>query len=162
MNKKFFILVLAIFIFSTSFLLPTDASAQGRHRGHDKHGRFEERYTKREVEEIIRRVEEGSDRFRKDLDRDLDRSRLDGSKKEDRINENIKKFERALDELRKDFDRRDSWWESRSNVQVALDAARPVATRMRNNPFSENVRAQWRNLRNDLNRLAATYNLPQV
>lgn len=161
MSKKFFILVLAIFIFSTAFLVPINTTAQGRHRGQDK-SKFEERYTKREVEQIIKRVEEGSDRFRKDLDRDLDKSRLDGSKKEDRINEDVKRFERSLDELRKDFDRRDSWWESRNNVQAALDAARPVATRMRNNPFSENVRAQWRNLRADLNRLASTYNLPQV
>lgn len=164
MSKKFFFLVFGICILLSSLVIPTDSLAQGRHRGHDRGNniRYEERYTKREVEEIVRRVEEGSDRFRKDLDRDLDRSRLDGSKKEDRINEDVKRFEKALNELRKEFDRHDSWWESRNNVQIALDAARPVATRMRNNPFSANVRNQWRNLRTDLNRLASTYNLPSV
>jgi hypothetical protein len=162
MKKTGVIFLLLVLV--SLFALPSDISAQGRHRGNDRNNnsRYEERYTKREVEQIIRRVEEGSDRFRKDLDRDLDRSRLDGSKKEDRINEDVKRFERELDNLRKEFDRNDNWWQSRNNVQIALDAARPVATRMRNNPFSANVREQWRILRDDLNRLASTYNLPRV
>ncbi|KAF0242258.1 MAG: hypothetical protein FD167_3901 [bacterium] len=160
MNKRFFQYFLIFGIVLTTLLIPTDITAQGR--GRNDHRRYEERYTKREVAEIIRRVEESSDRFRKDLDRDLDRSRLDGSKKEDRINEDVKRFENAFDSLRREFDRSDSWWESRNNVNSALNAARPVATRLRNNRFSSNVQAQWRHLRRDLNRLASTYNLPQV
>ncbi|MBK7996833.1 MAG: hypothetical protein IPK14_26725 [Blastocatellia bacterium] len=159
--KNFSLLVIAILL--TITLLPSESLAQrGRDNDRNDYRRYEQRYAKRDVSEIIRRVEEGSDRFRQDLDRDLDRSRLDGSKKEDRINEDVKRFEDALDRLRREFDRNDSWWESRNNVQAALDSARPVATRMRNNPFSPNVQNQWRNLRRDLNKLAFVYNLPQV
>lgn len=164
--KDFSLLIIAILL--TTTLLPTESLAQrGRGRGNDKddrndYRRYEQRYTKQNVSDIIRRVEEDSNRFRQDLDRDLDRSRLDGSKKEDRINEDVRRFEDALDRLRREFDRNDSWWESRNNVQVALDAARPVETRLRNNTFSSNVQNQWRNLRRDLNKLAFAYNLPQV
>ncbi|MFY9222566.1 MAG: hypothetical protein WAQ98_07850 [Blastocatellia bacterium] len=164
--KDFSLLIIAILLITT--LLPTESLAQrGRGRGNDKddrndYRRYEQRYAKRDVSEIIRRVEESSNQFRKDVDRDLDRSRLDGSRREDRINDEVKRFEDALDRLRREFDRNDSWWESRNNVQVALDAARPVATRLKNNRFSSNVENQWRNLRRDLNKLAFVYNLPQV
>lgn len=167
--KDFSLLIIAILL--TTTLLPTESLAQrgrGRDRDDDRrdnrndYRRYEQRYAKRDVSEIIRRVEESSNQFRRDVDRDLDRSRLDGSRREDRINDEVRRFEDALDRLRREFDRNDSWWESRSHVQVALDAARPVATRLRNNRFSSNVENQWRNLRRDLNKLAFVYNLPQV
>lgn len=123
---------------------------------------YEQRYSKNEVAEIIKRVEESSSRFRKDLDRDLDKSRLDGSKEEDRLNEDVKNFEKAFERLRNDFDRNDKWWESRNNVETALDSARSLSIRLSNNNFSPNVQAQWRDLCTDLNKLASTYNLPPI
>lgn len=177
MVRKFikFCSVLVIAILLSTAVLPSESFAQ-RGRDNDRNDRndrnnrndrndyrrYEQRYAKRDVSEIIRRVEEDSNRFRQDLDRDLDRSRLDGSKREDRINDEVRRFEDSLDRLRREFDRNDSWWESRNNVQVALDSARPVATRLRNNSFSSNVQNQWRTLRRDLNKLAFAYNLPQV
>lgn len=133
-----------------------------RRRGDDERGRYERRYSRRDIEAIIRRIEENSNRFRRDLDRDLDRSNLDGSRKEDRINDDVRRFEDAFDRLRQQFNRNDSWWESRREVDTALNAARPVATRLRNNRFSSNVRGQWENLRRDLNALAERYNLSRV
>lgn len=164
MSKKGFqyFLMMICFVILTTVAIPNEVMAQrGRHH-RDEDRRYQQRYTKRQVAEIIRRVEESSNRFRQDLDRDLDRSRLDGSKKEDRINDDVRRFEDAFDRLRREFDNSDNWWESRNNVQQALDFARPVATRLRNNRFSSNVQNQWRNLNADLNRLAFTYNLPRI
>jgi hypothetical protein len=139
-----------------------DNNRYNREDNNRDYSRYERRYTKRQVAELIRRIETSSNRFRRDLDRDLDRGRLDGSRREDNINIDIKKFEEAFNQLRRDFDSSDRWWESRRNVEISLDTARPVATRLRNNRISSNVQNQWRNLRRDLNQLASRYNLPQL
>ncbi len=129
-------------------------------RNSDNNRKYQQRYTKNQVAQVIKRVETSSDRFRQNLDRDLDRSKINGSRREDKINEDVKVFEVAFNTLRREFDSNNNWWESRNNVQTAIDSARPVEIRLRNNRFSSNVQSQWKALRTDLNRLASTYNLP--
>ena len=51
------------------------------------------------VERIINQVENRSDAFRRSVDRALDRSRLNGSRQEDRLNEEVKQFEKEFLEL---------------------------------------------------------------
>lgn len=119
-------------------------------------------YSKRQVEEIIKVIEDNTDDFRKEVDRYLDHSRLDGTRREDRINERVKEFEHATNDLRKDFDRRDTWWESRDQVRRTLDKARPVAEIFRRGRFSSELEIEWKRLRKNLNRLAATYELSFV
>lgn len=132
----------------------TIAEAQGRYRG-----RF---YTKADVDRIIKRVEERSDAFRKAVDQRLDRSRLDDTKAEDRINRQVKQLEEALDELRSEFDRRDKWQETRANVEKVMRQADEVNALMRNARFGPAVENEWKLLRADLNRLAGIYNLRQL
>lgn len=130
------------------------AFGQGRYRGR--------RYTKADVGRIIRRVEERSDAFRRVVDRSLDNGRLDGTEREDRINEQVKELENAIDGLRTDFDRRQTWAESREQVQRVLAEADEVNAIMNRRwaRVHNNVRRQWTLVRNDLNRLAGVYNLP--
>jgi hypothetical protein len=118
-------------------------------------------YTKAEVDRIIKRVEERSDEFRKVVDKSLDRGALDGTRREDNINEQVKQLENAIDELRSEFDRRDSWQDTRSNVQKVLDEADEVNALVRRNWRRLNgaVRSEWVLVRADLNRLAGVYNL---
>jgi hypothetical protein len=130
------------------------ANAQGRHRG-----KF---YSKADVDRIIRRVEERSDAFRKAVDNHLDRSRLDDTRAEDNINRQVKQLEEALDELRSEFDRRDSWQETRSNVQKVMRQSDEINALMRRRRFGPAIENEWRLLRADLNRLAGIYNLPQL
>ncbi len=119
-------------------------------------------YSKKQVAEIIKLIEDNTDVFRKEVDRYLDRSRLDGTRAEDRINDRVKEFEHATDDLRKDFDRRDSWWESRDHVRRMLDKARPVADIFRRGRFGPALEVEWKRLRRNINRLATTYELPLV
>lgn len=132
----------------------TPALGQGRYRGR--------RYTKADVDRIVKRVEERSDAFRQVVDRSLDNGVLDGTQREDRINEQVKELENAIDELRSDFDRRQSWAESRTQVQRVLAEADEVNAIMhrRRSRLGAGVRREWALVRNDLNRLAGIYNLP--
>ncbi len=132
----------------------TTALGQGRARG-----RF---YSKSDVDRIIKRVETHSDSFKDLVDRTLDRSRLDGSRKEDNINEQVKQLEKELDELRGEFDKRDSWRETRNDVRDVLKQADEVGRIVTRNTFPPKVKAEWAGLRRDINTLAGVYDLPRL
>ena len=137
-----------------AMVVPGLSNYQGRYRGRA--------YTKADVDRIIKRVEERSDEFKKMFDNSLDNSRLDGTRTEDRLNERVKDFEKELDELRGDFDRKDSWRETRSNVEEVMREAEGVNTVMRTRRLNNRVEASWVVLRGELNKLAGIYNLPRL
>lgn len=130
------------------------AAAQGTGPG----GRY---YTKAEVEVIIKRVEERSDAFRKVIDQSLDRSAINGTNREDNINQQVKELENAIDKLRKDFDRSNTWQETREQVQRVLNEADEVNAIMRRGRWRRGgvVKSEWTLVRTDLNKLFGVYNL---
>src|SRR5688500_16166939 len=100
------VITTGLVVFVTLIVLsttPPAAVAQGT-----AGGKF---YTKADVERIIKRVEDSSDQFRNVVDRSLDRSTLDGTNREDNINQQVKELENAIDKLRGDFDRSQKWEE---------------------------------------------------
>ena len=118
-------------------------------------------YTKAEVEAIIKRVEERSDAFRKVIDHSLDRSALNGTNREDNINQQVKELENTIDKLRKDFDRANTWQETREQVQRVLNEADEVNAMMRRGRWRRGgvVKSEWALVRSDLNKLFGVYNL---
>lgn len=119
-------------------------------------------YTKADVERIIKRVENRSDEFKKEFDKALDRSRLNGTKREDQLNQYAKDLEKATDELRREFDRRDQWIENRDEVRRCLALASKLDVAMRNRRLGSKVESTWSALRYELNTLAQIYNLPLI
>jgi hypothetical protein len=130
---------------------PVDADAQGHARGRT--------FTKVDVGRVIARVEDQSGAFRKAVDRQLDHSRLNGSKREDRINAEVKQYDRTVDELRSEFGRHDSWMDTRGNVERVLHEAADVNRIIRGENLGRGVENEWGNLRRELNMLADVYNL---
>ena len=148
-------LVAATISICTLILISISAiAAQGTSPG----GRY---YTKAEVEVIIKRVEERSDAFRKVIDQSLDRSALNGTNREDNINQQVKELENAIDKLRKDFDRSNTWQETRQQVQRVLNEADEVNGIMRRGRWRRGgvVKSEWALVRSDLNKLFGVYNL---
>ena len=96
------------------------------------------RLTDRQVEVIIRRVETNADKFRSSLDAALDNSRLDGTRREDNINEFIRNFESATDQLRERFNNRNS---VAADVQAVLDSAAQVNGFLRRNQLNARVQS---------------------
>ena len=130
---------------------PVTASGQGSYRGRI--------YTKGDVERIIKRVEDRSDSFRKLVDKSLDRSALDGTRREDNINEQVKQFDKALDELRSEFSRQDRWMETRHHVERVMSEAEDVNAIVRRHILRPVIEREWALLRADINRLAGVYDL---
>ena len=119
-------------------------------------------YTKGDVDRIIKRVEDRSDKFKKEFDRALDRSRLNNTRREDQLNDYADDLEKATDELRREFDRRDAWAENKAEVRKCLEIATKLNVVMRNRRLGTKVESTWSALRYELNTLADVYNLEPV
>ena len=123
-------------------------------------GRYVNVYNKGVVKGYIDQLERSSNTFRRDFDRFMDRSNLNGTRQEDEYNSVVANYEQSLNQLRRQYNGWNTWWESRQNVQSMLDRAQPVNSMMNSLPFGRNLEVQWRNMRNDINKVADTYDLP--
>jgi alkylhydroperoxidase/carboxymuconolactone decarboxylase family protein YurZ len=112
------------------------------------------RLTDSQVEQIIHSVERNAKAFRSSLDHSLDRSRLDGSNREDNINDFIKDFEEATKQL---HDRFDSHQSVAADVQNVLDRGARIDQFMRRNALDQRTQRDWTATRTDLESLANAY-----
>ena len=154
MSKKISRTIMAAVALFVVAATSSDANAQMRgERGY---------YSQAQVERIIRRVENQSDRFVRSLDNSLDRSRWDGTRREDNLNERARELENALDALRRAFDRTDRYHDTRAQVSNVLGTAERINMAVRRQRLRNNTERLWSNLRSELNTLASLYNLRQL
>src|SRR5690349_10271454 len=114
------------------------------------------RVNDKEVERIIRRIEQQSDRFRSSLDSALDKSRFNGSHREDDINSFVKAYYEQTKRLRDHFNHHNS---AGADVQAVLDSAARIDEFMRRNRLSSKAEDDWANLKSNLDELARAYNV---
>jgi len=119
-------------------------------------GTFPSRVNDRQVGIIIGRIETRTDTFRATVDRALDRTRYDGTRAEDNINQFIQNFEQATDQLRNRFNGRNA---AASDVENVLRQAAYIDGFMRRNQLTNRAQNEWQMLRTDLNELATAYNV---
>ena len=112
------------------------------------------RATNQQVGQLIRRIENRTDLFRTSLDAALDRSRIDGTRREDNINQFVSDFESATNQLRDRFNSRRA---VAADVQNVLDRAAVIDSFMRRNRLGTRAESDWASLRVDLNELARIY-----
>ncbi len=114
------------------------------------------RMTQAEMRSLLSRIETETDRFSNGIPGALDRSRLNGSDREDDINLMVRDFEHATDQLKQRFDSNTS---AASDVQNVLQRAARLDGVMRRNRFNNQTERNWAVLKNDLNMLASSYNV---
>ena len=151
-------LIVAVSVVLMIIMAADTANAQRRIR-REARGRA---MTKAQVKVVINRVEDRVDRFVKNYDEALDRSRLDGSSRENWLMNRARDLESATDELAREFDRRDAWIDNREETRRCLNIATDIDRNMRNYRFGAATEANWSNVRFELNTLADIYNLPKV
>jgi hypothetical protein len=115
------------------------------------------RISDKQVEQLMHRLKRDSARFRKSLDSALDRSRLDGTNREDDINSFVKDFDKETATLYSRFKDHKS---VASDVQTVLDRASRIERFMHRQRF-RNGKAErdWSTVRLDLDQLAQAYNV---
>jgi len=118
-------------------------------------------YTRTDVRDLVQRMEQHSNAFRKHFEKALDRSALNDTDREDRLRRWTQDLEDMLDHLKKDQSKnqiRDM--EQRVNTMLAIAAG--INRIMLYRTFSADAERDWRLLRADLNALALTYDLPTL
>lgn len=114
------------------------------------------RLSDKEVERILQRIENQTNNFRRSLDASLDRSRLNGTNREDDINSFMKNFEEQTKRLRDRFDDHKS---VAADVEVVLNGAASIDQFVYRQRLDERTQNDWSTLRASLDDLAQAYNV---
>lgn len=110
--------------------LPMLSAAQGtydpwgRNRNDDyrRNGRYDDRY----LRDSIHRLDRLAKDFEREVDRSLDRSRRDGTRREDQINAEARQFRNAVGDLKSSFGNGRNLDRSRDEAQRVLQEARQL------------------------------------
>jgi hypothetical protein len=170
--------LLGVFAFSLLVLsLPMVASAQwgggnnrdrnrdrdrdddyyGRDRDDDRYGRQNGYYNYSRLRDTVRRLERDSNDFVKFVDRALDRSRYDDSRREDQLNNLVKDFRRAADRLEDRFDSR-NLYRSQSEAQQVINLGNQIDRSLRRYRLGWDVENYWyNNLKNQVREIENAY-----
>lgn len=114
------------------------------------------RLSDKDVKKLMAQLKKDTGRFRKSLDSSLDRSRLNGTKREDDINAIVKNYEDATERLYSRFKDNKSVG---ADVEAVLDGAAELDRFMTRRLASERAERDWAAVRDDLRRLADAYNV---
>ena len=153
MRIKTLMSVIAAVILLTGVSLTADASQRRRGRNNQRSYRVNER----EVKNLVRRIENNADRFKRSLDRALDRSRVDGTRQEDNINQFVRDFEEATNRLRDRVN--DNNRAEANDAEEVLGRARVIDNFMRRQRLDSRAENDWTRLRGDLDTLARLYRI---
>lgn len=154
---KFSILAAALVALS----LPVVAAAQWdrgsrQDRYPDNRGGYG-RYDDREIRDSAQRLDRLAKDFERDMDRALDRSRQNGTNREDRINEEVRQFRRAAGDYKsrvgngRDLDR--SADEARRLLQEAQQVDRVARPRW----FDSRLASEWSQIQRELRFISDVY-----
>ncbi len=141
--------------------LPVIAAAQGGY-GRDpyyRNGRGNDNYYRSNVRDAIQRVEKRSDNFENRIDRALDRSRYDGTRREERINNVADQFEKAADRLKDRYDDGRNLSRTEGEVRQLLQLASRLDSFLSRNRIDSRLQSDWNQIRQDLNVIANAYNI---
>jgi len=114
------------------------------------------RYNDNYMRQLFNRLETRTDRFSNLLPNALDRSRIDGTRREDNINELVTNFEHATDQLKQRFDNRQS---TTTDAHLVLQRGALINSFMNNRRLDNRTERAWTQVRTELNRLATAYDV---
>ncbi len=152
-------------IFAAAILtlcLPALAAAQGGY-GYPDYGRNRNgnngRYDDRYLRDSIHRLDRVAKDFERDLDRALDRSRTDGTRREDQINARAHNFRRAVSDLKSAFGNGRDLNRSRDEAQRVLQEARQFDRIGQWRAIDNRVASEWSQIQQELRVISNEYGL---
>ncbi|HEX8140932.1 MAG TPA: YMGG-like glycine zipper-containing protein [Pyrinomonadaceae bacterium] len=114
------------------------------------------RANQRNVRVLINRIERRTADFRVSIDQSLDRSRIDGTRREENINQFILDFQSAVGRLRERFNQNQAVV---ADVQDVLNRAAEINNFLLRTRLTARVQTDWMGLRQDLDELARIYGI---
>ena len=142
--------------------LPVAAAAQwgGRDRYPDNRndGRYG-RYDDRQVHDSAQRLDRLAKDFERDMDRALDRSRVNGTNREDRINDEVHQFRRAAGDFKSQVGNGRDLNRSADEARRLLDEAQQVNRMARPRWFDSRLASEWSAIEQELRFISDVYGL---
>jgi cytochrome c556 len=166
MNRRTSIMsAFAALLFTLS--LSSAASAQyqrdrDRRRDDDYYGRNNNgygRYDEREVRDAAQRIKDRAHRLESDVDRFLDHSRANGTRREDHVNSDVQEFRRAADNFKSRVGNGRDVNRSANEARQLLGAGEHVEEMLARLRVDSRTYADWREIEQDLRFVADIYNL---
>ena len=179
-NRRFTLLTFAAVSLATA-LLPAAANAQGsiwdrirdrqqRERDDDRRNRNDDDrygrrggrisdYERRQLRDVARRINDRSRDLQRDIDRLLDHSRYDGSRREDDINAEARSFHDAAQRFRDVAGDSNDLYRSTDEARRLLDEASRLSLRLGRVRLDPRASGDWSQIRNDLRTVADIYGL---
>jgi hypothetical protein len=156
---------LSFSIFAAAILalcLPVLAAAQGGY-GYPDYGRNRNdnyrRYDERYLKDSIQRLDRLSKDFERDLDRALDHSRVNGTRREDQMNAQGHDFRRAVSSLKSNFGNGRELNRSRDEAERVLQEARQFDRIGRNRGIDSRVASDWSQIQRELQIISDGYGI---
>ncbi|MBA3631506.1 MAG: hypothetical protein H0W58_01650 [Acidobacteria bacterium] len=152
--------LIAVFAFSLLILgLPAIASAQWRNDRNNRNDDYNRngRYN-RNLQSTVKNLKNRSKQFARQIDRELDRSRYDDRRREDRINQLADSFRDAAENLDDEYDNRRDYNDSADEVRQVLSLGSQLDRAVSRARLSNNLNRDWNAIRQDLRILADAYN----
>ena len=112
------------------------------------------RVSDQQIGDLLNRMDAGVAAFRGSFEQAINRSRIDGSRAEDDINQSVNDFKQATDRLR---DRVQNRRAGATDVEDVLKRASLIDGFMTSNAVDAPAERDWRSLRADLDELARAY-----
>src|SRR3712207_3101814 len=180
-NRRFILPAFAALAFA-AFLSPSTANAQtiwdrirdraererdqdyGRNRRRDDDDRYGRRggrisdYERRQLRDLARRISDRSRDLQRDIDRALDHSRVNGTRREDNINNEARDLRNAAERFRNVAGDSNDLYRSSDEARELLRQASQVG-RMLSRVRLDGRNGNWNQLRGDLRTVANIYNL---
>src|SRR6185295_17153971 len=119
------------------------------------YGRYDERY----LRDTIQRLDRLSKDFERDLDRALDSSRVNGTRREDEMNNRAHDFRRAVGDLKSRFGNGRDLNRSRNEAQRVLSLANQLDRLGGTRRTDSRVNSDWSQIRRELSIISDAYNL---
>jgi hypothetical protein len=187
-NRRFTLLTFAAIALAT-FLLPAAANAQGTiwdrirdraeqererdrnntdpdyrrdRRDDDRYGRRNGRisdYERRQLRDVANRVNSRSHDLQRDIDRLLDNSRYDGSRREDNVNQEARELRDAAQRFKDVAGDSNDLYRSTDEARTLLDRASRINRVLGRVRVDSRTSNDWNQLRNDLRTVADIYGL---
>lgn len=126
-----------------------------RRNRNGNNGRYDERYLKDSIQRLDRLAKD----FERDLDRDLDSSREDGSRHEDRVNNEARDFRSAVGNLKSRFGNGRDLNRSTNEAQRVLQEANRTERATRHHFDNSRLASEWSQIRRELSVIAGAYGI---
>lgn len=146
----------SILIGLLALMVPAVASAQSwpDYRRDRDNGRYDQRH----LRDSIHRLDRLAKDFERDLDRTLDRSRADGTRREDMINNEARQFREAVGDLKSSFGNGRDLNRSRDEAQRVMQEAHQLDRIARARRINQ-TGARWNQIGQELRIISDAYGL---